>query len=204
MRKTVEILNGGACCESQSELGDLTTTNTLAAAVAKQRLDLSKKILELKAKMETELISTRTVVSVLSTIDKSKYAVSRVFRERVYLVHRKLVHFKLKSRNNECEKEGGYLLELDDDDEFQFVFNFTRFFGKISLMTGGNDLEDEGVFTYVHSKKRVPQLEWVLNQKSANNGWRDCMAFESASQSLKYLSCAAKNVTYVCEVPFIV
>ncbi|KAK3767272.1 hypothetical protein RRG08_035262 [Elysia crispata] len=59
--------------------------------------------------------------------------------------------------------------------------------GGLHFLTGGNHLDNEEVFTYFHSKKRIPSLKWLSGQPDNGHGCDGCMTFESRLYGLNDL-----------------
>ena len=206
---TVQVLGDSACCQNidlvSSELGRLIkavqATNT-STEVVEQVQGLSEKLLELEAKLKTFHLSTR-VVSTLLTIDKTKYDASRVYKDRIYLASRQVKEFDIAADNRTSQVQGGYLVELDDNEELQFVMNFSKSVGGTDIfMTGGSDIEKESVFTYFHSKTPVPpELTWIPGQPDDYNGREDCMHIWLKHGGLNDTVCKLQVVKYICEIP---
>ncbi|GFO39193.1 hypothetical protein PoB_006569800 [Plakobranchus ocellatus] len=69
-------------------------------------------------------------------IDQGRFDVSGISKNRMYLASYPKERFVLEVANRECRYSGGYLVELDDDDEYQFVYDFvTRIRGSNTFWT---------------------------------------------------------------------
>ena len=91
----------------------------------------------------------------------SIFYVSQEFRGRHYLVHKTPKPFNIHTADTFCSSFGEYLVELDNDDEFDFVFEFVRSIGgDTDFATGVNDIDKEGYYVYYHSKKPATFLRW--------------------------------------------
>ena len=137
----------------------------------------------------------------IALISTARFDVSDVYNERVYLVTKAAEDFNLGSANKVCRKSGGYLVELDDTEEYQFVYDLVSKIGGASdFFTGGNDVNREGYFVYYNSGKPVPKLTWKRGQPDNTQGKEHCMEFSLFYGALNDCPCYAKG-KYVCEVP---
>ena len=137
----------------------------------------------------------------LSGIDKGRFDVSSVYEGRVYLVSKAEEVFNIARANNYCRESGGYLVELDDGQEYQFVFNLVSTIrGANSFWTGGNDIEEEGTWVYYNSKKPVPQLSWSGGQPDNMGGHEDCMEIRLNFGGLNDWLCNQPG-KFICEIP---
>ena len=134
------------------------------------------------------------------SFDLTKYAVSRVYKDRVYLANKKQEIFELERANKECIQTGGYLVELEDDQENKFVLEFVKGLDYDIYMTGGNDVQQEGRWVYYNSKKLVPsEVTWMQGEPN-NLRNEDCMHFWVSRDGLNDSKCR-RTASYVCEVP---
>ena len=131
------------------------------------------------------------------SFDLTKYYVSDVYYNRVYLASRDKVMFNLSGVNQECEANGGYLVEINSQGEKAFVFAFS---GKLpgNYMTGGNDVEKPGTFVYYHSKLPVPDYVWQPNQPDNSGGIERCARIEGSG--FNDIRCDLLT-EYMCEIP---
>ena len=197
-----------SCCKSlasmQSQLGNVSI---FMENVINTTGELSSQIQALAAtvkEMDTKLDFMRdTMLSEfrMMKIDRSRYDVSGVHNDRVYLASKSVETFNLANANSFCRAMGGYLVELDDAQEYRFVFDFVSSIrGTNNFWTGGNDADREGHFVYYNSKKPVPNLTWVGGQPDNGSGTEDCMQINLHLGGLNDDQCYNKG-KYVCEVP---
>ncbi|MGK2135052.1 C-type lectin domain-containing protein, partial [Klebsiella pneumoniae] len=150
-------------------------------------------------------LSTRLHSTMLG-IEQSKFVVSGVYNERIYLATKVEAVFDINAANEDCKSQGGYLLELDDSAESDYVIDFVKKVGgpDTEFGTGGNDLVNEGFFRYINSGKAIPSnLPWYPgepNNNGPNGAEEDCMMFWSKDKKLNDASCKL-SMKYVCEVP---
>ncbi|GFR86643.1 C-type lectin [Elysia marginata] len=176
-------------------------TANISKEVVSQVQGQDHKMLELESKLDAVHLTTR-FLSTLMTIDRTKYDVSPVYKETLYLATRQPKVFNIVADNEACQQQGGYLAEIDDDEESRFVFNFAKAMGGSDIfMTGGNDIDEEGKFVFFHSKKSVPQqLTWLRGQPDDYKRKEDCMHFWITRGGLNDTPCTS-NSKYICEVP---
>ncbi|GFO28078.1 collectin-12 [Plakobranchus ocellatus] len=99
--------------------------------------------------------------------------------------------------NDRCKGLGGYLVQIDDVDESQFVqFLTTAVSGRGPFFTGITDEETEGRFYTYNDRKIAKYLDWRWFQP--DNWWNeDCV--EIGYYGLNDAKCG-KSGRYVCEV----
>ncbi|GFO31296.1 C-type lectin [Plakobranchus ocellatus] len=158
------------------------------------------KIEALDSKLETFQQNMKLHFKMMA-IDKGSFDVSDISKGRVYLASKAQAAFNIGAANQACKSSGGYLVELDDDEEYLFVYDFvTRTGGANSFWTGGNDIEREGQFVYFNSRKPVPILRgWSGGQPDNVGGNEDCMEIRLNFQGLNDWICSATG-KFVCEV----
>ncbi|GFN85367.1 collectin-11 [Plakobranchus ocellatus] len=171
-----------------------------AAAIPKQFNTLQDNITALEVKLETFQRNQNRHFKMMA-IDKESFDLSDMSKSRVYIASKVKAAFNIKAANQACISSGGYLVELDDDEEYQFVYDFvTRIKGSNSFFTGGNDIEKEGHLEYYHSKKAVPSLQqWSRGQPDNYNGKEDCMEIRLNYKALNDAPCTMAG-KFVCEV----
>ncbi|GFN97586.1 Cd209 antigen [Plakobranchus ocellatus] len=152
---------------------------------AQASLDLGPKFLEAANK--------------LASIDRVTYSVSSVYKDRVYIATRVDAPFNITAAGQECEDAGGYLVEIDDREEQDFVGAFGAQAGRI-VLTGENDIETEGSFVHYQSKKPMPDLLWYRGNPD-NYGpepGEDCVNVYKAG--LNDINCNYRG-KFMCEIP---
>ncbi|GFO02017.1 collectin-11 [Plakobranchus ocellatus] len=137
----------------------------------------------------------------MSAIDLDQYVLSDIFRDSVYVISRVDASFELEKNNQICKEMGGYLAEVDDREEEDFLGNFaTETAGKIFVYIGINDVEKEGEYVYYTSKKPlvVANFKWWYNNPDDYNKNEDCMNVDI--KGLNDLDCFRK-ARFMCEIP---
>ncbi|KAH9523257.1 hypothetical protein Btru_066218 [Bulinus truncatus] len=132
------------------------------------------------------------------------FEVSDVYRGRRYYLNTRTYYWTANDAHFRCHMYGGYLAEIDDADEFDFVRNFLilkaqKFY---EIVIGGSDEAEEGKWRYVYSNRPVPYFNWTVGQpdagRSANNlcFWRDLKYYMSDCIML-----LTYDWSYLCEIP---
>ncbi|GFR62245.1 lectin C-type domain protein [Elysia marginata] len=136
-------------------------------------------------------------------IDKTKYDISPVYKDRIYVVSKMLARFIIKDANDACKTQGGYLLEIDDNEEREFTYNLSvKIGGAPHFAAGGNDIVNEKTWVQYNSGKPLPtDLEWVPGRPNNAGGNEDCLAFWMERRGLNDIPCNTNNIKYICEVP---
>ena len=185
------VPDGGACCWNRDSVNSVLGRSAATMIFGKVQA-LSKNLLNLQDKIEH--------VHFLSTIGGAQFDVSGEYKGRIYLASRLTMQSNIAQKNKVCTAKGGYLVEFDNPKEFDFVLNFAKAIdADENFMTGGNDLDHEGVFTYFHSKKAIPSLRWRSGQPD-NYRNEDCVVFRLDSYGLNDVGCEA-SAQFICEIP---
>ncbi|GFN76347.1 collectin-11 [Plakobranchus ocellatus] len=161
---------------------------------------IDSQLREMSEKLETFKKNLNFQIKMMA-IDKSRFDVSNVSKNRVYLASKVQAAFKIQAANEACKSSGGYLVEFDDDEEYRFVYDFLhRTGGANTFWTGGNDIEKEGQFVYFNSKKLVPSLTgWSHEQPDNANDNEDCMEIRLNYEGFNDWTCDESG-KFVCEV----
>ena len=132
----------------------------------------------------------------------SNFDVSEVHRGSKYFVSRTVSPFNIQAADSLCSMLGGYLVEIDDDDEFNFVLKFVKHVGGArNFFTGGNDIEEEGVFKFWHSKRPVTFFTWGAASEPSNSlNNEHCIEIRFDHDRYNDWVCNSK-AKYVCEAP---
>ncbi|CAL1548883.1 unnamed protein product [Lymnaea stagnalis] len=137
---------------------------------------------------------------------KSLYHISALHNGSRYYLSPASTILLMKEAEIQCEFMGGYLTEMDSEEEYLFVKSFLKNnTGYITVYTGGNDGAFENNWVNTYSKTPVKYIKWGQGQPSggtANNClalWRD---YDWTAVSLKcYQGVVSDSRGYLCEVP---
>ncbi|GFO15288.1 Cd209 antigen [Plakobranchus ocellatus] len=95
---------------------------------------------------------------------------STIFKGKIYFISKTIADFEIADAASSCELYGGYLVEIDDEEELKFVSDFVSQTGKgVRYFTGANDLNMEGYFEFYHSKKPMPSSLSLWNEGEPNS-----------------------------------
>ncbi|KAK3777378.1 hypothetical protein RRG08_035519 [Elysia crispata] len=190
--KIAEAVPDGRACYWNRDSVNSVLSRSAATMIFREVQALSKNLLNLQDKIED--------VHFLSTISRAQFDVSGEYEGRIYLASRWTMQSNIAQKNKFCTAKGGYLVEFDNQKEFDFVLNFAKTIDEDeNFMSGGNDLDNEGVFTYFHSKKKIPSLKWRSGQPD-NDRNEDCVVFRLDSYGLNDVRCEA-SAQFICEIP---
>ncbi|GFR65754.1 lectin C-type domain containing protein [Elysia marginata] len=130
----------------------------------------------------------------------SNFDVSDVFRGRRYYVSKVVAPFNIQAADSLCSMLDGYLVEINSMDEFNFVHKFVKHVGGSGhFFTGGNDIEEEGVWRFWHSKKLVNFFNWKVSSQPDNaGGIEDCIEIRLSHKGFNDWVCNSK-AKFVCE-----
>ena len=135
----------------------------------------------------------------------SNFDVSDVFQGSRYYVSKVVAPFNIQAADSLCAMLGGYLVEIGGDAEYNFVFNFVKHVGGTdNFYTGGNDIAEEGVWRFWHSKKPVTFLKWTSpGQPDNGSGIEDCIEIRLTHRGYNDWGCN-RVAKFVCEGPWFV
>ncbi|RUS76779.1 hypothetical protein EGW08_015456 [Elysia chlorotica] len=137
----------------------------------------------------------------LVAVDKTRFDVSSAHQGRLYLVSKAAEPFNIARANHYCRLSGGYLVELDDSQEYQFVFGLASAIGGANTFwTGANDIDNEGTFVFYNNKKPAAELAWSGGQPDNAGGFEDCVEIRLDFGGLNDWICDQSG-KFVCEVP---
>ncbi|KAK3773820.1 hypothetical protein RRG08_009767 [Elysia crispata] len=162
---------------------------------------LENKVKELRANLSSfkQNINRKFLKFGIGASDE--FQVSRIHQGREYLLTKKWELFNIAKANKYCRKFGGYLVEIDDEDEMTFVQNcLDTDDDEVHFWTGVNDIDKEGKFVFYHSKKPVPKLKWAHGQPDNYGDIEDCA--EIIRDGLNDLPCNSGG-RVICEIPII-
>ena len=108
--------------------------------------------------------------------------------------------FNIEDSDYQCELLGGYLAELNDRNEYYFVFNYVKDLEGIKFMTGGNDREVEGKWKFYHSQTDVIYPNWYRGQPDSAGGNEDCLMIRINFGASNDAPCDV-TAKFICEVP---
>ncbi|GFN80611.1 collectin-11 [Plakobranchus ocellatus] len=158
--------------------------------------DSAQKVLDLQARIKGiyKIVSIHPLYYVPSAVYK---------QERVYTLSRNNVDFNLERMNNFCKRMGGYLAEIDDAEELEFVASKVASITRNLVYIGTNDVDEEGKYVHYNSKKPLPDgLKWKAGNPDNFGGdpGEDCVNLTVAG--LNDLDCKRK-ARYICEIPIV-
>ncbi|GFS08350.1 C-type lectin [Elysia marginata] len=211
--------NSGSNAISKESLGDLT--QTILEGVANSTTELSDDVqgvdadvAGLRQKVDTlqEMVTAQNStindmqerVSSFTDLYKftyvmSNFDVSDIFRGRRYYASKAVAPFNIQAADSLCSMLDGYLVEVDDMDEFHFVHSFVRnVAGTDFFFTGANDIDREGVWKFWHSKKPVTFFHWKSRQPDNARNNEDCVELRLSFGAFNDYVCSAKG-KFVCE-----
>ncbi|GFN80609.1 collectin-12 [Plakobranchus ocellatus] len=158
--------------------------------------DSSEKIHDLEARIQ----GLYTILSIHPLF----YVPSAVYKnEKVYTLTRRNEVFNLEKMNNKCKEMGGYLVEIDDAEELEFVASKVASITKNLVYIGTNDVDEEGKYVFYNSKKPLPDgLKWKAGNPDnyGKDPGEDCVNLTVAG--MNDLNCTS-NGRFICEIPIV-
>ncbi|GFN77742.1 collectin-11 [Plakobranchus ocellatus] len=134
----------------------------------------------------------------LLSINRRIFLISALYKGRVYIMNKKTESFSLQKMNDRCKENGGYLVEIDDQEEQEFVAKFSIVLGSSMVYIGANDVKKEGTFVQYNSNKLVRNVKWMKGEPSNYKGVEHCVVIRT--YGLNDISCG-RTYRYICEVP---
>ncbi|KAH9498761.1 hypothetical protein Btru_005065 [Bulinus truncatus] len=102
-----------------------------------------------------------------------------------------------------CNVVGGYLVEINDADEYQAVVRYVKSKRAPGALISGTDDEREGVWVYHRSKRPVEYLNWKRGEPNNLNGRENCIViWGDAGDLMNDTVCKSNPYRYpfICEV----
>ena len=158
-----------------------------------------------KTRQELDVV-VNSDVNITVSIDKyidQLFIANSTHAGHTYLVSRPMLDDVLKF-NSLCMIEGGYLVEIDDAQEFNFVSSFFTSVNSpwnLNLMIGMTDFGHQGTWKYINSGKKVTYFNWYTGQPSSSTGY-DCAFFGYSKKKMYSYYCRNSGTfRFMCEIP---
>ncbi|CAL1527814.1 unnamed protein product [Lymnaea stagnalis] len=112
----------------------------------------------------------------------------------------------MKEAERQCELLGGYLTEVESEDEYLFIKNFVKTFqGYDDIYLGGNDENSENTWVNTYSKTPVKYIKWGQHQPDQGRSSNCLSLWKYNDWTMADVKCyqgvAEMKVGYLCEVP---
>ncbi|GFN87185.1 lectin c [Plakobranchus ocellatus] len=130
----------------------------------------------------------------------SNFDISQPLSGKTYYVSKTVAPFNIQAADSVCASVlGGYLAEIGTKEEFDFVFKFVKSLGGAdNFFTGANDIDEEGVWTYWHSKKPIGFVGWYGNEPNNSGDNEHCMEIRVSENGANDWICDNK-AKYICQ-----
>ncbi|GFO15291.1 Cd209 antigen [Plakobranchus ocellatus] len=161
--------------------------------------DISEKLLDLQQSV-TQQQQTNKNQAVFNSFLKARlpFDFSTIYKGKIYFISKTVADFEIAYAASSCELYGGYLVEIDDEEELKFVSDFVSQTGKdVRYLTGLNDKTMEGYFEFYHSKKPMPSFLSLWNKCEPNSMVRVEVCTEIVGK-LNDVTCGLPG-KYVCQ-----
>ncbi|CAL1530128.1 unnamed protein product [Lymnaea stagnalis] len=173
-------------------------------------IQMVQEILNLKVNMNNALGNNCTSGSWqtrLELMKNARFEISSLYKGRRYLLSKIADFVSAPVAQESCELYGGYLAEIEDDDELQFVQNFFKTRSKIDfkfVLIGGTDEGHENVWVYQRDGRAMTYTKWALGEP-VGGVTNNCLFLGSERNWLMAASpCLVLvedyNPRYLCEV----
>ncbi|XP_055863455.1 uncharacterized protein LOC129922269 [Biomphalaria glabrata] len=146
-------------------------------------------------------------------IRSRKFYASKKFNDRIYLLSLSEKLFTtIEDAQQVCMSYGGYLAEIDTDEEFQFIMRELLIpqstFFDIAFI-GASDKGHENTWINLHSKTKIAVKKWRDHQPDNYEGNEHCMGFwqwrESNNWYFNDYPCQnmpTHTERFICEIPY--
>ena len=99
--------------------------------------------------------------------------------------------------NENCQNIDSSLLEIDSNEEFQFILD--TYTGEYYIWVGAHDREQEGQFIWQHSKQPVQKDLWALYQPNNYHGNEHCALLSRYPAGKLHDETCSRRIYFVCE-----
>ena len=179
-----------------SAIVDKMKTMDIAIQGQKQQInDLSKQVIDLQTKLNSSL---QMIFQDSSSFEGHRYFLSRKFRD-----------IDVATMQINCMAYGGYLVEINNGTEFDFVKNFLNsFFNDAAgdwVIVGASDQFSEGKWVFMKSNSPISFPNWNPGEPSRGSD-EDCMMLMiDTGRRMHDCHCHDNEliVRYMCEIPII-
>ena len=149
-----------------------------------------------QASMESRLVNSRSaLMAATATYLGRSYFLSRPLRRNMAVA------------DTLCRFYGGYLLEVDDKEEFEFVTNFVQkklktATAEVNVGLGSGDEGHEGTWKFRYSSVDARFLSWAVGEPNGSTE-ENCIFLSGMRSAMYDQPCQGTDlVRFVCEVPF--
>ncbi|GFS21145.1 C-type mannose receptor 2-like [Elysia marginata] len=131
----------------------------------------------------------------------SNFDVLGLFRGNRYYVSKTEAYFDIWAAGTQCSRLDGYLVEIDDQAEFDFVVGKLRAVKATRFYTGANDLDQEGTFRFWNSNRPVVYENWSFLAPNNYEGVQHCVEMNPLDDyKFNDMFCQLLS-KYICEGP---
>lgn len=163
---------------------------TIESELLQMVKELVKDTAKLGTKMDSLEVLQQNVNTLLADASEQKTAIANLsrsmhlynefhssdsFKGKRYHLSKVKAKFDIEAADQQCMEIGGYLVEIDDQEEFDFVVDFIRPLADTKLYTGGNNLENSSEWRFWHTKRPVQFFNWEAGQPDNFGGDENCM-----------------------------
>ncbi|KAH9514070.1 C-type lectin 37Db [Bulinus truncatus] len=100
----------------------------------------------------------------------------------------------------ECLKLGGYLMEVDDEEEMEVASELLQPYDIWATLIAGTDADQEGTWVFPRTGKPVPHLKWREDQPDNYLGNEHCIAIHFwGKDEINDIKCT-NHFSFICEV----
>ena len=160
---------------------------------------------QLKNVLKNQLLATQTKLNNLeSRVNNSQSSLieaSANFINHYYYLSLDMTVSALRARDL-CRLYSGYLAEINDEHEFNFITNFLNENNvRDYVIVGASDEDVEDTWLYTESRHQVTYFNWLQGQPSETSG-EDCMWLSPERQMVDWHCGRIRdNSRFLCEIP---
>ncbi|XP_071170304.1 perlucin-like [Mytilus edulis] len=105
-----------------------------------------------------------------------------------------------------CKVYGGYLANIDTDQEQLYVASYLARLGKDAFIPGkfwlgGSDIQTEGIWVWTHGNDQFVFTNWQSGEPSNSQGIENCVEFEFSTNFKWNDNDCQDRLNFLCEIP---
>lgn len=195
----------GSSNQVQELKAEVTVTEQVPSiqSVVEELINLAKHVETLKNLLMDHLTFERSKMDVAASL-RTQFYISEEFRSHRYYMYTKAQYFTSNDAHFHCHMYGGYLAEINDAEEFNFVRNFIKEKGAkfYEVVIGGSDEDQEGKWVYPYSNTTATYLNFTAGQPDGGRGANDLCYWRDGNYLMSDCYPTLSSAwTFLCEIP---
>ena len=164
-------------------------------------MEQGKKLSNLRAQLQetSNFSDIQTAISEMMS-NKAFQAKSSVYNNHVYKLSHLYVSGDIDFAQVFCLMQGGYLVEINDLAEFNFVMTFVRTHYSSYVWVGTRYDENTKTWRYMATGGVMTVLSSIAGSQDASPAGETCLCL-SGSSNLEDEKCNVSDRQFLCEIP---